>query len=70
MEGTQTSLQEEPAEVEVATHIKQASWGIHRQTPSDLDQHCLASGPHPSPKRVSGILPGWAFIPFNREIGK
>ena len=25
--------------------------------------------PHPSPKRVSGILPGWAFIPFNREIG-
>ena len=23
----------------------------------------------PSPKRVSGSLPGWVFIPFNREIG-
>ena len=30
--------------------IKQASWGIHRQTPSDLDQHCLASGPTSFPK--------------------
>lgn len=25
--------------------------------------------PPPSPKRVSGSLPGWAFSPFNREIG-
>lgn len=25
--------------------------------------------PPPSSKRVSGSLPGWAFIPFNREIG-
>lgn len=25
--------------------------------------------PPPSPKRASGSLPGWAFIPLNREIG-
>ena len=52
-EGTQTSPQESQLRWEWLL-VRQASRGLHRQTPSDFDQHCLASGPTSFPKEGIG----------------
>lgn len=67
--GNSDIASREPAEVGGADPPDKRCGGFTGKLHLTLASTARRPVPPPSPKRVSGSLPGWIFIPFNREIG-